>query len=777
MKRLLYAELAALAAMSAVAGLGFQRVFVGHGFAGPVIGAAILAVCLSTAASVRKLGPAPSMLLSAGGFVLYTTYAVLGDTAPNVIPTFRTFRDLLSGVTGGWAELLTISLPARAEPKLVVLAVALTWAGAAGGAELAVRSRSAVASVAPPLATYSATLAFAAAEPPSSLAVPLGVAGLALLCLLLHANRWAVLEPAGLRASVDGDEGADRVADGAGGSAARTVAGRRRAERAMQASVDVSADRWVLIGLPVIGVAVAVAALLGPALPVRHNSFDPRSLRNQDVAEQVVGNPLASLKAELKRDPANPPVAFTFETPTFRDANAVPRVRLAVLDTFDGATWSSSARYGKVGSILPAGEKLTVPTRPIRQRFTISRLDLGPWLPAADRPVNITAGEAESDIAFDPTTGTLISKQSVVDGLSYDVVSEVPQFSEANLANLVPPTGDALRPFAKLPEGLPEELKNAAKSYTASAPTAYGKLKALEAALAGGFGYSEDVEPGHSYGRLAQFVSNDRSGYAEQFAATFAVLGRELGFPTRLALGYLTVEPGTTDSELNVLTDITSRQAHVWPEVYLQGAGWVPFEPTPERVSSEAPPKQDQPQQAAGSGFTESQEQPQSGAAETGGGQEQDKPALSAGWLAVLTLLATLILLLVVLIVAKMLLRRSLRRSSAGAAEQVLGAWAAVTDRLLEVGVPVARSMTAREVVAASRPVVAPVATDRLDAMVPLVTLALYAPVPPAEDRAEEMWAHADAFHREVLTGQRWWSALRAWLNPRPLLRRVSLGR
>ena len=73
---------------------------------------------------------------------------------------------------------------------------------------------------------------------------------------------------------------------------------------------------------------------------------------SQDVVQEVVVNTLAGLKAELKRDPDNPPLVFTFETPSFRDASAIPRVRLAVLDQFDGATWSSTARYGKVGTVL-----------------------------------------------------------------------------------------------------------------------------------------------------------------------------------------------------------------------------------------------------------------------------------------------------------------------------------------------------------------------------------------------------------------------------------------
>ena len=68
-----------------------------------------------------------------------------------------------------------------------------------------------------------------------------------------------------------------------------------------------------------------------------------------------------------------------------------------------------------------------------------------------------------------------------------------------------------------------------------------------------------------------------------------------------------------------------------------------------------------------------------------------------------------------------------------------------VVDRLLEVGVPLERSLTAREVAGRSIEYVSPAAQARLYEMVPLVTAALYAPSSPPEERAELMAAHADA--------------------------------
>jgi hypothetical protein len=55
-----------------------------------------------------------------------------------------------------------------------------------------------------------------------------------------------------------------------------------------------------------------------------------------------------------------------------------------------------------------------------------------------------------------------------------------------------------------------------------------------------------------------------------------AVMVRAAGIPARVALGYT---PGTPQDDGSRL--ITSDDAHAWVEVFFQGLGWVPFDPTP----------------------------------------------------------------------------------------------------------------------------------------------------------------------------------------------------
>ena len=60
-------------------------------------------------------------------------------------------------------------------------------------------------------------------------------------------------------------------------------------------------------------------------------------------------------------------------------------------------------------------------------------------------------------------------------------------------------------------------------------------------------------------------------------------MARYLGLPTRLAVGYT---PG--DLRSDGLFHVYGRHGHTWPEVWFDGIGWVPFEPTPGRGSPDA---------------------------------------------------------------------------------------------------------------------------------------------------------------------------------------------
>jgi len=105
------------------------------------------------------------------------------------------------------------------------------------------------------------------------------------------------------------------------------------------------------------------------------------------------------------------------------------------------------------------------------------------------------------------------------------------------------------------------------------------KLKALESALSG-FVYTltpgelpESVKDAGDF--LDYFLLESRQGYCTYFATAFVLLARAEGIPARYVQGYCV--PIGEQGEASVYSDM----AHAWPEAYLEGVGWIPFEPTP----------------------------------------------------------------------------------------------------------------------------------------------------------------------------------------------------
>lgn len=111
------------------------------------------------------------------------------------------------------------------------------------------------------------------------------------------------------------------------------------------------------------------------------------------------------------------------------------------------------------------------------------------------------------------------------------------------------------------------------------AETEVEKLRAIEEALSA-LTYTltpgalpDEVEDGGDF--LDYFLLESRQGYCTYFATAFVLLARAEGIPARYVQGYCV--PVGEGEEVCVY----SYMAHAWPEAYIEGVGWIPFEPTP----------------------------------------------------------------------------------------------------------------------------------------------------------------------------------------------------
>jgi transglutaminase-like putative cysteine protease len=81
---------------------------------------------------------------------------------------------------------------------------------------------------------------------------------------------------------------------------------------------------------------------------------------------------------------------------------------------------------------------------------------------------------------------------------------------------------------------------------------------------------------------LLDFLLRDHAGDCQHFAGAAALLLRLAGVPTRVVVGFAT---GLRQGEGRF--KVRDTDAHTWIEVYFQGYGWVPFNPTPTAAQAE----------------------------------------------------------------------------------------------------------------------------------------------------------------------------------------------
>jgi protein-glutamine gamma-glutamyltransferase len=149
-----------------------------------------------------------------------------------------------------------------------------------------------------------------------------------------------------------------------------------------------------------------------------------------------------------------------------------------------------------------------------------------------------------------------------------------PDSDELRLAANLPPRG--MEPYLKLPP-LDLRIAKLAQDISATAPSNYDKVVAVERYLSTHFGYTLELPRTLPPDPLANFLFERKKGHCEYFASSMAVMLRSLRIPSRIVTGF-------RGGEFNDLTGqyvIRASDAHSWVEAYFPGSGWVSFDPTP----------------------------------------------------------------------------------------------------------------------------------------------------------------------------------------------------
>ena len=330
-------------------------------------------------------------------------------------------------------------------------------------------------------------------------------------------------------------------------------------------------------------VAVVVALLTPAALP---------DLAVRDVTAGARGsgpfvngiNPLISLGQSLRR-PANT-TALEYTT----TADDAPYLKVTDLSDFTGTVWGPDNSGYNDGNTLdafpaPAGLSEAIPVETYETTVTVDSLS-SPRLPLP-YPTQKVDG-LRGDWRFEAAGLTAMAERGSTRGQTYTATSTA-ILPTAQQMRDVPPVADpaSAAPYLELPDDLPQIIRDTAADVTATASTDYDRAIALQRYFRSTFEYSESapVEEGFD-GSGAEVIATfleRKAGYCIHFSSAMAVMSRVLGIPARIAIGYL---PGTTIDNTPANRDtyiVTSDQLHAWPELYFEGVGWVPFEPTASR--------------------------------------------------------------------------------------------------------------------------------------------------------------------------------------------------
>jgi len=274
-------------------------------------------------------------------------------------------------------------------------------------------------------------------------------------------------------------------------------------------------------------------------------------------------NPWAQLSGSLNQPEAVDVLRVTTNDPS-------PRyLRMHVLDSLSSDGFGPNEYEGAAPIDEIEGDE--------GQQFEaqIQNLQLSaPVVPVYGDPVSL---DIEGDWRIDDDTGVIIgdgTDMGDVDSYSLTYTESVPDAQTLADAQGMDPDDERFEPNTNHPD-VPEILPYV-DAATSGAATVHETVLAVMNYLssANGFQYSLETADAGNDEAVIDFLET-KQGYCQQYAAAMAWILREAGIASRVVIG---MSQGSRDGDEWVLT---SHDYHAWVEVYFEGPGWVPFDPTP----------------------------------------------------------------------------------------------------------------------------------------------------------------------------------------------------
>lgn len=139
------------------------------------------------------------------------------------------------------------------------------------------------------------------------------------------------------------------------------------------------------------------------------------------------------------------------------------------------------------------------------------------------------------------------------------------------------------RQYLTVPEGISKQFL----SVLEREPVHSGEVAVAEAKqvilqyLTDCFQYEEQLQITLQEDPLLYFMQQSGKGYDVHYASVATLMFRYLGIPARYVEGFLVTEQMASDAGASSVIHLSCEDSHAWTEIYVDGAGWVPFEATP----------------------------------------------------------------------------------------------------------------------------------------------------------------------------------------------------
>ncbi len=437
------------------------------------------------------------------------------------------------------------------------------------------------------------------------------------------------------------------------------------------------------------------------------------------------------------------------------------RFRTVTLDVYKDGRWATERIHAfplDEDPWIDEDQRYRGETTQIKAEITIQNLGQS-WLPAPSTPSAAQAArEGDSrTLRVRRLDGSLSFQDPTYEGMQYTVWADIPTYTPRVLAQLARTESGDLSPLFKaaeqagwtipalegeatdgtnevlelddeafwieVPDDLGPRIGALATARTPNMETNFEKALALEHyfRLSGEFVYDTGVPGAYTTGDVTDWLTDEenpyaRHGYCEQFATAMALMGRSIGIPSRVVLGFTPGERGSGD-----LVQVRDKNAHAWVEMWVPAYGWMAFDPTPrsgfaaptanERLAEilgfsvaeygDEIPEPELPEELGSTGGADGplapRDQREPGFAPVGGGSIAAASWLEvpswAGW--AVGFFAIIALAVLMIPVAKWWRRRRRRvRLKQG---DMAAAWEDITERLADLGDPVQSAATPLE--------------------------------------------------------------------------------